>query len=157
MMIRVVIRNYRLFYLLRKIPLLRLFIGFKMTAYNHQIPSNIQKEIFASFYVSDGTSRQTDPFRFDELERITLEMLDSTPDGPVLDIGASDGSTTLRFLDALRVYGSDRSVMVSDKYSRLLIIKNRIERICTKDRVMVVAYFGCLPGERSLPIFVLNR
>ncbi len=156
-MIRFALTNPTLFIFLRKIPVFRACFGFNMCTYTERLPPSVQLEIFASFYVFDGTTRQTSPSRFHDLDPVTVELLKDAPPGPLHDIGVSDGLTSLRLLELLHANGSDRPFMISDKYSRLMIVKGRIDRIYDRHGTMIAAYFGCFSGERCLPFFFVNR
>jgi hypothetical protein len=156
-MIRFAIKTPDLFMSLRSIPAVKSLFGFNMAEYSDTLPPAIQEQIFASFYVTDGTSRQTSPDRFRDLDPMTVEFLQERPAGPVHDIGVADGSTSLRLLEAIRDRGLSHPVYISDKFSRITIVKSKIPRIYDSEGRMIAAYLGCLIGEKSPPLFFVNR
>jgi hypothetical protein len=156
-MVRFALKNPDRFKSLRKRKLLRPFITFKLTALQRDFPAELVREIFTSLFVADGTSRQTAPDRFADLDRETLGYLQRLPGGAVHDIAVSDGSTSLALLQSMRAANAGHPFYLSDKYSKAWLHRGKLPRVYDMENRLMVAYLGCFVAERSMPFFFISR
>lgn len=143
-MLKIALKSARLFNRLSKYPILRRFVVFRIDCLTNLRDPVLASRLYQEFYTSDGTSRQTAPGRFRDLDLLTADLL--THESNVIhDVAVSSGITSVELYSALHHRGIPFQLLVSDKFSRFLYRGSIVRRIYDVTHTLLFAYvFGIL-------------
>ena len=142
-MIKFIIQDDSIFYKLSNIKFLNYIFEFDLSNIHSVKSVKSFNKILYSIRMSNGTFKTTAINRFKSINTKILKYFSNDIEYKILDVAASDGSTTVELLDFLQSHGIKSKLHFSDKYSKLYQSGNGfIKRFYDSDKKFLFAYIG---------------
>lgn len=138
-MFKLALQNEDLFKWFAKNAILRPFAVFRIDCFQNLRDSVLASRLIQDIYTGDGTSKQTAPGRFRDLDSLVANCLTQELNS-IHDVAVSSGITSVELYSVLCERGIRFKLMVSDKFSRYLYRGTLVRRIYTADRTLLYAY-----------------
>lgn len=138
-MLKIAVKSESLFNRLSKYPIRKRFVVFRIDCLTNLRDSALASRLYQEIYTSDGTSKQTAPGRFRELDMLTADLL--THDSNLIhDVAVSSGITSVELYATLHHRDIPFRLLVSDKFSRFRYRGSIVRRIYDATDTLLFAY-----------------
>lgn len=139
-MIKILIKDSKRFLWLNQVYLIGNFFSFYIPALNKIKDNDLYDIILTKLRYGDSTGKETHKRRFDELD----EVLDLLPQENILihDVGCSSGVTSLDLMRVLNSKNKSYELIISDRFSELLVYGRNIKYLYDSDGDLRQIYFG---------------
>ena len=144
------IRNEHLLRKLRSRSFLGKFFTGRVEELDSVRDEDTVDHLYKSFYVHNGTSKETRQGRFAGVDEKTLSFLKRDSMNLIHDVGVSSGITSLDLYDRLTAAGYPFALFVSDQFARFYWTGKTIRRIYDQNRVLARAYILSLVVDGKL-------
>lgn len=144
------IRNEYLLERLARRPFLNKFFTLRLEELDSARDRGVVDQVYKSFYVENGTSKETSRGRFSDLDEKVLGFLKPDSENLILDVGVSSGITSLDLFEKLVQCDYRFSLSISDKFSRFYCAGSAIRRIYDRDNVLARAYVFSMLADKNL-------
>lgn len=138
-MFKLALENEDLFNRLSKHSILGRFVVFRIDCLTNLRDQDLASRLYQEIYTSDGTSKQTAPGRFRDLDLLTADLL-THESNLIHDVAVSSGITSVELYSALRHRDIPFELLVSDKFSRFLYRGSIVRRIYDVNNTLLFAY-----------------
>jgi hypothetical protein len=147
-MLKLALENEDLFNWFSKHPILGRFVVFRIDCLPNLRDPVLASRLYQNINTSDGTSKQTAPGRFRDLDSLAADFLIHESNS-IHDVAVSSGVTSVELYSFLRDRGIPFKLMVSDKFSRYFYRGTMVRRIYAGDKTLLCAYVWWIFADRK--------
>jgi hypothetical protein len=144
------LKSEQLFVKTQEWPLLKKFFRLRIDQLERIHDPLLVEALYKSFYVQNGTSKETRKGRFSEIDEITLSLLDKSSENVIHDVAVSSGVTSLELYQKLARNGFDFKLYISDKFSRYYYTGDNLRRIYDCNHALTQAYILSFLSDKHL-------
>jgi hypothetical protein len=157
-MLIIAVGNSDLYRRIQNIPVLNKFFRLRLDAAECLHDIRTSAAVYKSFYTAEGTSKETVPNRFSEIDKVTLALIDPDKQVAIHDVGVSSGITSLELFQQLASRGQAFKFYISDKFSRYRYSGKLVRRLFDEDGNLAQAYaFGLLCDRHVHGKYFISR